>query len=161
MHLGLRYPFAYQYWATECQFFPGYVPWKYTVKMTDAAAQFLGAQAAPTIWAVTQEMVLDTADATQVSWKLRWVTESDFPYLILSEELEQFHDGRYAVYKLRVFNMFDLMTGFCYYFRAYPCYQANCDQAWNLHHDPDITPTLTGIDFEPAGWSQAGQVPWK
>lgn len=94
MHKGNPYPFHPTYWATECQFYPGLVPWRlFLVGLVGGNATF-----APVYSRVglPSQIGLAPGDATQISWNYSFLNSGHGYTFTLSLELVEDAGVKYA-----------------------------------------------------------------
>jgi hypothetical protein len=157
MHIGRAYPWIPAYYATECQFWPGYVPWKFW-----GTAPVLNPHpwdGIPTNWAQLSGQGDTVVDCTQAFWDLPIPTPSPLSNLALSIEMEVIGGKRYAVWKAIVYTFITPIAS-AWYFLSYPQYSCAVPVAqWWSVHDPLVSPTGPWLGFRPATYEEGGS-PW-
>lgn len=158
MHKGNPYPYHPTYWATECQFWPGYVPWKLFLNgfvTTDPALTPIH-----TVNGTVSESGSAPGDATQIFW--RWAIDpaSGVDELIVSLEQELISSVNYAAWVATVKSS-GIMVGQSHLFLPSPRYSEQTGGAsiWGSTHDPTPVAPLSQINLRGATYAEGGS-PW-
>lgn len=157
MHKGKPYPYLYQFWATECQFWPGYVPWKTKVF-------FPGLIRAP--WDLVDPDGIPISepggvvtDCTQAFWEINLGITSVATKIKISIEMEQFSTTKYAVYQADLFQDATLLDTI-WFFRSFPSRSFGVGNAnWWHDHDPSSPSYDTTLAIQGATYAEGGS-PW-
>lgn len=87
MHVHKPYPFHPTYWATECWFWPGFLPWKIIGHMDGAPPDDWSGMQFP--WSGVSDAGVTVSDATQMIYRFPLPTAPGADELLVS--LEQIH----------------------------------------------------------------------
>lgn len=158
MHKGNPYPYHPSYWATECQFWPGYVPWKLFLDgflSSDPTMTPVG-----TLIGEASEAGVTVTDYTQISWRWPIVSNPDADELIVSLEMEEISGSKYAVWIAQL-RLLSVPVGTAYLFLPFPRYSESTGGAaiWGTTHDPVAFPPHSQINLRGATYAEGGS-PW-
>jgi hypothetical protein len=157
MHLGREYPFHPEYWATECCFWPAFVPWKMI---------FEGFGPYPGAWSVLENPLgvvsdagLVTTDRKTISWHASLPSSTPATDLELSLALATYAGEKYGRFQWRLYNnLVDI--AFAYYWQAFPIVLFNCGgyAAWLFDQpiQPNPPPYPFALSMCPARYDEGG-----
>lgn len=156
-HKGRIHPYHWYYWATECQFFPGYVSWQMVIDHVTAygppwyaAVGLVGQLSTPGTY---------VPDKTQMTWTYGGALLPGHYYLFFSLEQEEISGVVYAVWKCDLF-AYLIPVGSCYYFKPAPQFEFGLTfgRWWSLH-DPASARDGPAIEIRPAKWNEITSQP--
>jgi hypothetical protein len=157
MHKGKTYPYAPAYWATELQFWPGFVPWK-MLGFLDEPTDYPWSLLAPH-WRQVSNPMVAVPDFTQALWHFPIV---DVPYIdevVVSIEMLSDAHGKYGVWRAVAYYL-EILLGSAWLYVDFPQYV--CDgssKRWWKTADRSIPPDGSFLNFTPATYAQGGS-PW-
>jgi len=155
MHVGRLYPYLPKYWATECWFWPGFVPWKFY-------GLLIGGTPAPPwdvmsgIWGAFSDAGGTVLDCTQAYWNFLVQADEGVYTLKLSME-EIVREGvPLCRTKLQLKNgAVELANAWLY--QPYPQFQIDLENKnFSMSDTVVAVPPYLTINFRPAVFSEVG-----
>lgn len=155
MHKGQVYAFAPAYWATECFFWPGFVPWKAYVDLPadqgggwDNLFLPINAVSGP---------IRGVPDWTQVYWDWNVDAPSSATRFTLSVERLKIAGKYYAAWKANLYNHL-LLVAEAWFYQESPLYTflIGQDQWWSVPN-PSAPQDGIFISVRPSTWQESGQ----
>lgn len=157
MHKGRFYPYLPQFWATECMFWPGHVPWKF-LGVVNIAVSDGWENIDPDFDAVSVpgDPGIDAKVPTW-SWALSAPSAADL--LTLSIQKKAYAGVAYASWKASLWIGASRVAQ-AWFFQPSPLYICGTDGTqWRLTEDPSSSLDGPWLNFAPATYAQGGS-PW-
>ena len=157
MHKGRTYPFHPTFWATQCFFWPGYVPWKMTLRHNESTI-YPWSLMGPSLMQVSLEGQT-VPDATAIFWEWPLTSPAAADDFRVSVEMVAFDTRFYATWKA-VLRQSGITKGTAWFFQPFPCYSCAVPGSpwWDIY-DPLSTPHGPNLQLDPSTYAEGG-TPW-
>jgi len=154
MHVGKNYPFHPVYWATECIFWPGFVPWK--TRCFNLLPNVAPWDALDTHFDAISEAGIAVPDATQMSWHWSLDPPSTATDLSISVEMIEFSGVNYCRFNA-VLRTSGVLTAEAWCYQSFP--QRSCTfltgDLWDVNH-PVHSGNIVNLNLVPATFAEGG-----
>lgn len=148
MHVGIRrissydYPWLPNYWATECQFFPGYLPWKLRV--------YTG------VWYGVSEAGTWSDDSKIVTYLFTGVGPTSDTFIRVTIQMEIHYDLAWSSWHFEFGYMSPTPSEFWWLCQVPNRLTKSQQDQYFSTDDPHGTPFPVSIIFEPATYEEGG-----
>lgn len=157
MHRGRTYPYHPNYWATECIFWPGFVPWKMVSSVTRVNTAPWDKIVVGSVG--VSDVGICVPDSTQISWHWSLVPPNLATDLVLSVEMISFLGVNYCRWKLKL-SLGIVEVADAWWYQPYPSFTSgfisgSCTDVNN----PDGSGNAVWIQCSCATYAEGGS-PW-
>lgn len=157
MHKGKLYPYLPKYWATECWFWPGFLPWKMHVIVP--VTNFGPWSFLPVGTDLISEAATTVPDVTQASYHFSIVGNANATDLFVGLEQIEFMGTHYARW-MAVLRLLTVVVAQAWLYQTKPQYTVGTLSAeWNLVDNPVPVDPGIFLNFGPATYAEGGS-PW-